>query len=209
MRPTRCIHGAVLVIYFLNGWIVGENVETNTRLPHYDGRIDATLSAFITSARARSDILGVWVVVLLIIAGAATQVSTLFVASRALYGMSVICSGRHNGTNDIDEDSTRLDFMWSKLSRKSRYHVPQCSVLVSTLLPAILMLTQALRPDSMDRVSVSFQQALIQRSQASGTSSRPRNWLHRMLAGMDVTSHCCFEILHLVRHIFCSDTIVW
>jgi hypothetical protein len=143
------------MIYFLKAWIIGENVEgEDARLPRYDGRVDATSSVFITSAKAKSEALGVWVIVLLMIIGISAAVSTLFVAARSLYWMSVIYSGQHDGTHRIRDGRTKLEWCWSILSRRTMFYVPRGSVLTSTILSVALVLVHDVMPDATALVSL-------------------------------------------------------
>jgi amino acid transporter len=148
------VHSAFLIIYIFNAWIIGENIgPENNQLPPYHGRIDATLSVVIAIAKEESEGLGICVTVSLILVGLSAAVSTLFVASRLLYGMSVVHSGRHDGTSGINDGRTKLPRLWSSLTRRTRFWVPRGSILASTILPVVLELTDCFEPVATGHVS--------------------------------------------------------
>lgn len=134
-RPAVLVPIIAMVTYVASGWIVTENIDwTDDRLPTLDGRTNASHSSFINSARDRSEVLGAVVTVFMIVIAASTAATTLYVASRALYGMALIHSGKTDGTSGIINRVQNKVF--SLLSSKSRFNVPWIAVLVSALIPS-------------------------------------------------------------------------
>lgn len=144
-----------LMLYAVTVTVTNETLQTaNSLRSHHDGRLDLTDSILITTSEAASESLAFWIKILFIILSVETDGFVLRAASRKLYWMAVKFSGRTDGTSHFGKRSTRLGFLWSWLSSKSKSDEPLMSVLSLTLLPSVLLSVTHLYPSATVVVSI-------------------------------------------------------
>ncbi|KAH8671490.1 amino acid permease-domain-containing protein [Xylariales sp. PMI_506] len=129
--PARWVPIVACFLYIWNSWSVTSNVDwADSHLPNLNATSTTGSSIFVVAAEKKSSSLATAITALLIINLCSTSSTSLYIASRTLFGMAYTVRKAYESNDKSGMSRVRVARL---LSKKNQFDVPWVAVMASSL----------------------------------------------------------------------------